>query len=268
MNQQLDDLYINSPVSSEFHLTGDRRKLIKYLQQRDVKFKSHKVVDYLSEQEPYTLNRRSVQNFKRNAYFINRPLDLIEADLIDLSQFAEQNDGYKYILTYIDTFTKKANAKAVKNKNAETVVKAVREIMDEEGNNPKALQTDRGLEFKNKIFKGFLSSRNIKQNFPFIPSAFKASICEIFNRTLRTKIFRYFTSRKEKNYRRYIDVLSDIVESYNNSVHSSTLMRPNEITLADVCAESLYKYTSSSSENTASLFYTEIRAWCVCTCCP
>lgn len=117
----------------------------------------------------------------------------------------------------------------LENKNAQTVCKAFRRVLDQSKQNPKAIQTDRGLEFKNKIFKSLLSSRNIKQNFPVTPSPFKASVVEIFNRTLKTKIFRYFKYTNKKNYRRYVDVLPDILQNYNATVHSSTLMKPRDV---------------------------------------
>ena len=49
----------------------------------------------------------------------------------------------------------------------------------------------------------------------------KASVVERFNRTLKTKMYRYFTY---KNTRRYIDVLDDMLHSYNNTYHNSVGM--------------------------------------------
>jgi hypothetical protein len=46
----------------------------------------------------------------------------------------------------------------------------------------------------------------------------KASIVERFNRTLKTKMWKYFTHRETLMY---MDVLPDMVESYNRAVHRS-----------------------------------------------
>jgi len=51
----------------------------------------------------------------------------------------------------------------------------------------------------------------------------KASVVERFNRTLKTKMYRYFT---HANTRRYVDVLDDFVHSYNNTYHRSIGMAP------------------------------------------
>ena len=54
----------------------------------------------------------------------------------------------------------------------------------------------------------------------------KAAVVERFNRTLKTKMFRYFT---HVNTRRYLDVLDDLLHSYNNTHHRSIGMAPSEV---------------------------------------
>jgi len=54
----------------------------------------------------------------------------------------------------------------------------------------------------------------------------KASVVERFNRTLKTKMYRYFT---HANTRRYVDVLDDLVHTYNNTYHRSIGMAPVEV---------------------------------------
>ena len=49
---------------------------------------------------------------------------------------------------------------------------------------------------------------------------------ERFNRTLKTKIWTYFTA-KQTNV--YIDKLEDFVKSYNHSVHRMIGMRPADV---------------------------------------
>ena len=54
----------------------------------------------------------------------------------------------------------------------------------------------------------------------------KASIVERFNRTLKTRMWRYFTKIQSV---RYIDVLHDFVRSYNNTFHRAIGMAPSEV---------------------------------------
>ena len=72
---------------------------------------------------------------------------------------------------------------------------------------PLYLQTDKGTEFKNTLFQGQLTEYKIK----FYTSEnddIKAAIVERFNRSLKTRMYRYFTH--SKSYR-YVDVLQDLV---------------------------------------------------------
>ena len=53
----------------------------------------------------------------------------------------------------------------------------------------------------------------------------KSSVVERWNRTMKEKMFKYFTAN---NTNKYIDVLDYFVERYNNTRHSSIKMTPVE----------------------------------------
>ena len=89
------------------------------------------------------------------------------------------------------------------------------------------LQSDKGTEFLNSTFQSMLCRRSIK----FYTSEnedLKAAVVERTNGTLKTKMFRYFT---HANMRRYLDVLDDLLQSYNNRHHRSIGMAPSEVRL-------------------------------------
>ena len=54
----------------------------------------------------------------------------------------------------------------------------------------------------------------------------KEDIVERFNRTLKTRMYRYF--KHSKSYR-YVDVLQDLVHSYSHTYHSSIGMAPASV---------------------------------------
>jgi hypothetical protein len=58
----------------------------------------------------------------------------------------------------------------------------------------------------------------------------KASIVERFNRTLKTKMWKYFTHRETLTY---VDVLPDMVESHNHTIHIPIGIPPAEVTWAN-----------------------------------
>jgi len=54
----------------------------------------------------------------------------------------------------------------------------------------------------------------------------KAAVVERFNRTIKSKMWRYFTYA---HTRRYLDVIDDLTHSYNNTYHRSIGMKPSQV---------------------------------------
>ena len=53
----------------------------------------------------------------------------------------------------------------------------------------------------------------------------KSCVTERFNRTIKEKMFTYFSAN---NTRKFVDVLDLLVDQYNNAIHSSIKMTPKE----------------------------------------
>ena len=66
---------------------------------------------------------------------------------------------------------------------------------------------DKGKKFVNRKFKSFLKDHRV-QFFSTENDDIKASVVERFNRTLNSKMWRYFTYSRKK---RYVDILDDII---------------------------------------------------------
>ena len=147
---------------------------------------------------------------------------------MDVSSLARFNKGYKFLLTCIDVFSKFTWVVPLKNKSEEALVNGFQSILDL-GRSPEKLQTDKGTEFLNHNFQSLLKENSI--HFFSTNSELKASVAESFNRTLKTRMWKYFTA---KNNRIYIDILQDIVHGYNNSYHQSIGRAPASVSLLNV----------------------------------
>ena len=97
----------------------------------------------------------------------------------------------------------------LKDKKGESVVMALKTIL-KEGRKPQYLWTDKGKEYHNKHVKELLD---------------KSSVCERWNRTIKTKMWKQFTIQGNT---RYLDMLPKILKQYNNTKHSSIKMTPVE----------------------------------------
>ena len=141
-----------------------------------------------------------------------------------MTSLAKDNDNHKFLLTCIDCFSKYAWVEPLHRKLSVNVVRAFKRTFAKDKRVPKRLQTDKGTEFLNKPVQQFLKKHNV--HFFTTETEMKASIVERFNRTLKTRMYKYFTA---KNTLRYIDVLQDLVNAYNNTSHRSIGMVPANV---------------------------------------
>ena len=112
----------------------------------------------------------------------------------------------------------------MKNKTADAVVEALSEIYLTTPF-PDTFESDLGSEYRNSKVKTFLKVNNVHQIAPY--GIAKSSIAERVIRTLKSLLWRYF---HYNNTYKYIDILPKLVAEYNNRIHRSIKMRPNEVT--------------------------------------
>ena len=65
-----------------------------------------------------------------NSFTSPHPLFELEVDLIDLTNLAKENDGYRYCMVAIDNFTKVAWGVAMKTKQSNDAINAFKEILE------------------------------------------------------------------------------------------------------------------------------------------
>ena len=159
--------------------------------------------------------------FKTRRVIVGKIDDQWQADLVDMQKLKSFNNNINYILTIIDIFSKHAWAIPIKKKTGEEITKAFTNVFKER--KPEKLQTDKGLEFINKQTKALFEKHNIK--WFTTENETKAQVVERFNRTIKEKMFKYFTHYKTK---KCIDILNKLLLKYNNSFHRSIKMTPNE----------------------------------------
>ena len=173
----------------------------------------------------YTLHKPRRQRFKTLPVVAEGLDHQWVADLVEVQTLSKYNRGYRYLLTVIGVVSKYAWVQPLKDKTGVQLVKAFEKIL-KTGRRPIQLQMDRGKEFYNKTFQQFLEKEKI-HHFSTEGDA-KASVVERFNRTLKTRMYRYFTS---PNTLRYEDVLQSLMRGYNATKHGSIGIPPKDVTI-------------------------------------
>ena len=169
---------------------------------------------WLMKQDTYTLHKPARRHYKKNRVIVGGIDELWQMDLADMQAMAAENDVFSKYVWVIP----------LKTKTGPALVTAFKKIL-ESGRKPQKIQTDQGTEFFNKHFKDLMKEEEIQLYNTYNET--KASVVERVIRTLKTRMWRYFTAKKTM---RYIEVLQDLVDSYNRSKHRSIQKKPINVT--------------------------------------
>lgn len=191
------------------------------------KFKKNDIQNYLQSKDSFTLHAKTWKKYPRNYFKIEHLGDLAQADLADMSRYKSVNNNYKYLLFLIEVFSKQLAVIPLKTKTAEEVTKAMSVALKNFKFPIKTLETDGGLEFRNRNLQDLLAKNNIRYRRVTNPVD-KAIIVERSIRTIRLLISRYMT---EYNTNSYITALPNIVKTYNSRVHSTIKRAPQSVTV-------------------------------------
>jgi transposase InsO family protein len=143
-----------------------------------------------------------------------------------MSNVGGKNNGYTFLITCIDILSRYAWVVPVRSNSAANMLTAMRQLFKQASpRKPARLQTDKGREFYNALVRKLLSEQGIEVFST--NSDHKAAVVERFNRTLKNRICKHFAA---SGTRRYLDVLPDVVHSYNSSYHGTTEQRPKDVT--------------------------------------
>jgi len=214
-NKLLDILYTGteSPAcyTSLEPLYSEAIKYDSLITRRDVQ-------KYLSTKSSYTRHRRAVRNYKRLPTIAAGLHTDWQADLADFQRIKNENKTTGFLLVCIDVLSRQLFVEPVKQKTALNMVAAFKKIFARAKCYPWRLYTDQGKEFTAQPLQALFKTNEIKHRLLYTSPQFHAGMVERAIRTIKERLFRYFT---EKKTRCWISVIQKIVDSINNSPHSS-----------------------------------------------
>lgn len=217
----LEDTYFNPKRPGSFQGPNKIHKEIE----REGKFDVDKddLKQWLQNQPAYSLNKSVRRNFRRSPVVVSGIDDQFEMDLLSLAKFQDSNDGHTFVLAVIDVFSRHAWFRALKNKTPKSVIVELKDIFSE-GRIPRRMRSDRGSEFTAAETKNYFKSIGVHQMFT--SNEKQANYVERLIKTLKSRIMRYLRHNKTD---RYVDVLQDFADSYNNTSHRSINMKPSDV---------------------------------------
>ena len=141
------------------------------------------VTHFIIKQEPHQVFKIS---HKPTHYFpiaAKYKHEIVQLDLIDMSNISSTNNNVHFLLTCIDVFSRFVYIVPLKNKTSSSVCEAMNEIL--KLTKPKIINCDNGTEFTNKDFKQILKKYNIDIKYVQVGDHFKLGIIDRFCRTIR-----------------------------------------------------------------------------------
>lgn len=217
--------------SSVNNLFIEARKYDKSLTRKDVQ-------EFLETQRTYTIHKLRRLRFKRLKTKPKGFMTDLQVDLGDFQKVSKENKGYNYMLVGVDVLSRRMFYAPVKSKSPKDMRPAFDFLFKQMPGIPWSIFSDRGLEFRAKEMQSYFKSKDVRHYVAYSPDV-KASVAERAIRTIKSRLYRYFSEVRTLNW---IDIIPKIIESINNSVCRSTNMRPNDVNFenAEALREKLY----------------------------
>lgn len=221
----LDALFLDE--DSPYALSGNVHELLSAARSLGVPRRTAET--YLRGEPAFTLHRPQRQHFPRSKTVVGPSVDHTwQADLVEMQdpKLVKHNRRTRYLLTVIDVLSKYAWVVGLKSKRGTAVRDALRHLLENNQGQrrPVNLQTDQGKEFYNQHVQRLLDEYDIHhystQGEP------KAAVAERFNRTLKELTYKYLTAH---NTLKYLDALPELLDKYNQRIHSSIDMAPVDV---------------------------------------
>ncbi|KAL3091389.1 hypothetical protein niasHT_025151 [Heterodera trifolii] len=222
INTTLDKLYNDPSSPAAFAgvttLWKEARKKLKNLRKRDVQH-------YLEGHRTYTLMRPRRVHFPRAKTVAAGFMTDVQVDLADFQALSRHNRGHRYLLVAVDVLSKRLFVVPLKNKRAEEMLEAFKQLIDQMPMVPHRIFSDKGTEFKNRLLKEFFEEQEIEKHEP-VHSSVKASVAERAIRNVKQRLYRYFAEMETLNW---VDAVQKIVDGINNAPSRIHGMRPIDV---------------------------------------
>ena len=184
-----------------------------------------KVRQFLHSKDSYTKFTLAARKIKRLRAFARFRIEIWCMDFAYVDKLAKENNGVKYLLFRQDLFDRTVNAKGMKTKDSQEIVKAVSSMITKR-NRPEKIGADKGIEFAG-AFKKFCTAEGIQ-----VYSAMSETKSAFAERTVRSLKNIPYCYMEDYGYK-YIHKLPQFMTTLNSRRNSSIDMRPKTLKNCD-----------------------------------
>ena len=188
-----------------------------------------RIMTFLKNQESWQLRKADKIPRVTRPIVVKEPNVHVQADLIDMHQWARYNRGVNFILNAVDLYSKRAWSMNLPNKSAGVVANAF-ETLYQQGMSAKVIQTDNGKEFKNNLVSEVMKRLGIKQIYSKSYSPSTQGAVERFNQTFKNMVKQWMVQSGRKDYTAVTHLL---LMNYNSSRHRTTGKAPDRVPVDD-----------------------------------
>lgn len=224
----------------KFGFSSSINKIYAKTQMLNIDLKKSDIKKFIEEQPLNQILKPVKKNKVFSSYVANYPAHIYQIDILVYDRY--EYNKYKYILVVIDIYSRYVQARAMTNRNLETILENYKDIIKTMGP-PFKIEADN--EFNKKLFLNELRDNNTRAYFFQTNEPNKNAIVERFNQTLARILQKVRVATKNYNWKSY---LSDVIDNYNTTLHSTLNTEPYNIFILNNPSDQKHKISKINLE--------------------
>ena len=210
---------INSSFNNDKPLSyGGKYRLYQFYNKKNVD-------KAMTENDTYTQFKQHRKSKYYSPIYVYRKRELFQSDVVFFTrkELVQANDGFKYLFTTIDVFSKMAWVYPMKENKCINVLKCFKDILQKCGKKPERLNSDRGSELVCNQFTKFLKENSIHHYLSY--SLRKCPVIERFNLTIQRLLYQIM---HHNNSLKWVEFIEQAMKIYLNRKHRTIGITPLE----------------------------------------
>jgi hypothetical protein len=207
----IEDAYLNTNF-------GGPEKIYTYLKKNyhDIKITKEEIKTFLNKQEQEQILKKQKPPKALGHIVASFPFEIVQMDIFDFSKYASDNHNYKYMMAFVDVFTRFAVIYPMKTKNIDDTTSALQAFINLTP--PVIIMSDNDSSFLGDKFQDVLDEHNIILEPNVKGDHFALGIIDNFAKRIRD-FFSKINLKYKINKYNWVDNMNQFISKYNDSPH-------------------------------------------------